>query len=308
MAALLGAGALVLDVVAGHADLDEAADQVAHVRVTAVAGVGVGDDERPVVILRRRGALPFAHLQPQVLLIAVGGQQGAHQHRGVVGHLAQRIAGEVGPGILGDGALGRGRPAAEVDALDAHPLHAHGLAGRVGAERRDALLRGEQLAQPVIERRRRLARHGVVGRNGAALLDDLAGRVQAGDPGKARTVEVSLRGRDVLLERCADLGVRFDDGHGFTLLFGTISLNVSLSRQMAVQSGVISPEPKLLSCRAPTFSGCLICRAGVVGVRRRCRHPALALQRFSSTKRHWDCGGVRPASRRRPRLNCPARH
>ena len=52
MAALLGARALVLDVVAGHAGLDEAANQVAHVRIAAVAGVGVGDDERPVVVGR----------------------------------------------------------------------------------------------------------------------------------------------------------------------------------------------------------------------------------------------------------------
>jgi hypothetical protein len=63
VAALLGARALVLDVVAGHAGLDEAADQVAHVRVAAVAGVGVGDDERPVVVGRRRGALRLAHAQ-----------------------------------------------------------------------------------------------------------------------------------------------------------------------------------------------------------------------------------------------------
>ena len=37
VAALLRAGLLVLDVIAGHADLDEAADQVAHVGVAAVA-------------------------------------------------------------------------------------------------------------------------------------------------------------------------------------------------------------------------------------------------------------------------------
>jgi hypothetical protein len=61
VAALLHAGLLVLDVVAGHADLDEAADEVAHVRVAAVAGVGVGDDERPEVDERRRGALLLAH-------------------------------------------------------------------------------------------------------------------------------------------------------------------------------------------------------------------------------------------------------
>ena len=44
--ALLGARPLVLDVVAGDARLDEAPDEVAHVRVAAVPGVGVGDDER----------------------------------------------------------------------------------------------------------------------------------------------------------------------------------------------------------------------------------------------------------------------
>ncbi len=165
-------------------------------RITAVAGVGVGDDERPVVVRRGRGALLVGHPQPQVLLVAVGGEQRAHQAGGLVGHLAQRIAGQVGPRILADGALGRRRPAAEVDALDAHPLHRHGLARRVGAEGRDALLLGEQLAQARVERRRGLARHGVVGRDGAALLDDLAGRVQADDPVEARTVEVPLRGGD----------------------------------------------------------------------------------------------------------------
>ena len=179
MAALLRTGALVLDVVTRHAGLDEAADQVAHVRIAAVAGVGVGDDERPEVVGRGRGALRVGHAQAQVLLIAVGGEQCAHQPRGLVGHLAQRIAGEIGSRILADGALGRRRPAAEVDALDAHPLHGHGLARRVGAERGDALALGEQLAQARIEGLRRLPRHGVVGRDRAALLCDLAGRIEA---------------------------------------------------------------------------------------------------------------------------------
>ena len=220
-------------------------------RVTAVAGVGIGDDERAEVIRRCRGALPLTHVQTQVLLIAVGGEQGAHQHRGVVGHLAQGIAGEVGPGIFGGGALGRGCPTAEVDPLDAHPLHAHGLPGRVGAECGDALFRGEQFAQPVVECRRRVARHGVVGGDGAALLYHLAGRVEASNSGEARAVEVSLRGGDVVFERCPDLGVRVDDGHGLTLLFSTIPLTESLSPGMTVQSGVKRPEPKLLSCRTP---------------------------------------------------------
>ncbi len=67
------------------------------------------------------------------------------------------------------------------------------------------LLLGEQLAQARVEGRRRLARHGVVGGDRAALLDDLAGRVEADDPVEARAVEVSLGGGDVLLERCLGL-------------------------------------------------------------------------------------------------------
>ena len=123
MAALLRAGALVLDMVSGHAGLDEAPNQVAHVRITAVAGVGVGDDERAVVVRRGRGALLVGHAQAQVLLIAVGGEQGPHQPGGLVRHLAQGIAGEVGSGIFADGPLGGRRPATEVDAFDAHPLY-----------------------------------------------------------------------------------------------------------------------------------------------------------------------------------------
>ena len=49
VAALLHARLLILDVIAGDADLDEAADEVAHVGVAAVTGVGVGDDEGPEV-------------------------------------------------------------------------------------------------------------------------------------------------------------------------------------------------------------------------------------------------------------------
>ena len=74
MTTLLRAGALVLDVVARHAGLDEAADQVAHVRVSAVAGVGVGDDERAEVDCRGRFPLLLTHTHAQVLLVAVGGQ------------------------------------------------------------------------------------------------------------------------------------------------------------------------------------------------------------------------------------------
>ena len=49
--ALLCARLLVLDVVAWDPDLDEAANQIPDVRVAAVAGVGVGDNEWPIVDL-----------------------------------------------------------------------------------------------------------------------------------------------------------------------------------------------------------------------------------------------------------------
>ncbi len=201
VAALLGARALVLDVVARNAGLDEAADQVAHVRIAAVAGVGVGDDERPEVVGRRRGALRLGHARAQVLLVAVGGEQGAHERRGLVGHLAERVAREIGSRVLARSALGRGRPAAEVDPLDPHPLHRHRLPRRVRAEGGDALALREELAQAVVERRGRLARHRVVVGDGAALLDHLARGVEADDPRESGAVEPLLGLGDFLLER-----------------------------------------------------------------------------------------------------------
>ena len=152
-----------------------------------MAGVGVGDDERPVVDRRRPLALLLAHPQAQVLLVAVGGQQRADQAGGLVGHLAERIAGQVGSRILADRALGRGRPPAEVDALDAHPLHGHRLPGRVRAEGGDALALGEQLAQPRVEGLGGLPRDDVVGGDGAALFCDLTCGIEAGDSVEARS-------------------------------------------------------------------------------------------------------------------------
>ncbi len=232
MSALLGAGALVLDVVSGHPGLDEPFDQVAYVRIAAVAGVGVGDDERPVVDRRCPFALFVAHPQPQVLLIAVGGQQGADQAGGLVGHLAQRIAGQVGPRVFADRALGGGCPPAEVNTLDAYPLHGHCLPGRVRAEGGDALALGEQLAQAGVESLRRLSRHDVIARDSAALLYDLACGVEASDAVEPRAVEVSLGGGCVFLEvivkvvlqRCACLGVRVNC-HDRSLLFQPNSPN-----------------------------------------------------------------------------------
>ena len=125
--ALLGAGLLVLDVVARDPDLNETADQIPDVRIATMSGVGVGNDERPVVDLGRGSTLRRAHAGPGEPLVPVRREQGAHYRRGLVGHLGERVAGQVGPRVLGHRAPGRGGPAAEVDALDAHPLQRHRL-------------------------------------------------------------------------------------------------------------------------------------------------------------------------------------
>ena len=71
MAALLGARTLVLDVVARNASFHEAANQVAHVWIATVAGVGVSDDEWPKIPSVRRGALRLSHSRTQILLVAI---------------------------------------------------------------------------------------------------------------------------------------------------------------------------------------------------------------------------------------------
>ena len=46
--------------------------------VATVAGIGVGDDEGAVVHLRGGRTLVLAHVGAVVLLVTVGGEQGAH--------------------------------------------------------------------------------------------------------------------------------------------------------------------------------------------------------------------------------------
>ena len=97
--------------------------------VTAVPGVGVGDDEGPEIDRRAGFPLLVGHAAAQEVLVAVCRQEGADQAGRLVRHLAQRVAREIGAGILRRRALGGRRPAAEIDALDAEPLHHDGLTG-----------------------------------------------------------------------------------------------------------------------------------------------------------------------------------
>ncbi len=88
VAAFLRSRLLVFDVVAGHADLDEAADEIADMSVSTVTGVGVGDDERPIVDGRCRLALFLGHPHAGEVLVLVGGEKCSHQSGGFVWHLA----------------------------------------------------------------------------------------------------------------------------------------------------------------------------------------------------------------------------
>ncbi len=200
MAALLRSRLLVFDVVAGYADLDEAADQIADMRVAAVTGVGVGDDERPKVDDRCCLALFFGHARACEVLVLVGGEKRAHQSGGLVWHLAERIAGQIGTGILGQRALGGRRPAAQVNAFHPNPLHHHRLARRIGTEGGDLLALFEELAQTRVELLRGLSRYGVVAGKRALLLGHLARGVETDDPVESGAREPFLRGRDLLVE------------------------------------------------------------------------------------------------------------
>src|SRR5690606_31140713 len=193
-------GLLVLDVVARNAGLDEPADEVAHVRVAAVTRVGVGDDEGPEVHLGRGLALGRVHPRASEALVLVGRQQGAHEAGGLVGHLAERVAGEVRARVLVARALGRRGPPAEVDALDAGPLHLHRLAGRVRAEARDRLALRELLPQQGVELLGRLTGDGVVLVARPPLLGHLARRVHPRDAGEALARHPLANPLDLVLE------------------------------------------------------------------------------------------------------------
>ena len=149
----------------------------------------------------RRGALRLSHPRTQILLVAIGREQGAHERRCFVGHLAERIAGEIGSRVLARSALGGGRPAAEVDRLDPHPLHRHRLPRRVRAKGGDALALREKFAQAIVKRCGRLTRYRVVVADGAALLDHLTRGIQANDPRESGAVEPLLGLVDFLFER-----------------------------------------------------------------------------------------------------------
>ena len=199
--ALLGTRLLVLDVVPRNTDFHEPTDQVPNVGITAVAGVGIGDDPGREVDLGSVRALVIGHVQAIETLVAVSGEKGAHDAGGLVGHLGERIAGEVRSGVFGDRALRRGGPPAEVDGLDAGALHRHGLARGVGTERRDPTPSGEERAQTGVEAVGRDARDRVIGRDGAALLGHLARAVKSKDAREPWPAHPGPEGLDLVVNR-----------------------------------------------------------------------------------------------------------
>src|SRR5262249_46493583 len=114
---------------------------------------------------------------------------------------------------------GRSGPAAKIDPLDTQSLHHDRLSGRVGAERGDALPLREQLAQAFVKGFCGHACHGVIVVDRAALLDDLAGRVEASDAGETQAVEPLLCFASFAFQRtCLCLLASHYNGH-FAPLF-----------------------------------------------------------------------------------------
>ena len=64
-------------------------------RVSAMAGVGVGDDERPEVDLRRRSPPSVVHLAAREMLVPVGRQEGADEIGLVMGLAVTMYGGDL---------------------------------------------------------------------------------------------------------------------------------------------------------------------------------------------------------------------
>ncbi len=88
VAAFFRARPLIFDMVARHADFDKTPDQVAHMGITAVTGIGVCYDEGTKVHLRCSLSLLLGHTGTQEALIAVSRQQCPHDGRRLIGYLA----------------------------------------------------------------------------------------------------------------------------------------------------------------------------------------------------------------------------
>src|SRR5208282_1265797 len=200
VAAFLRSRLLVFDVVARHTDLDKAADEIAHMRVPTVPCIGVGDDERSKVDDRCRRALFFGHARAREVLVLVGGEKCAHQSRGLIWNLAERITGQIRPRILCQRPLGGRRPAAQVNTFHPNPLHHYRLARRIGTEGSDLPALVEKFAQPRVELLRCLSRYGVVAGNRTLLLGHLARGIETDNPVEPGAREPFPRGRRLLIE------------------------------------------------------------------------------------------------------------
>ena len=111
MATFFNTRLLILNVITGNAGFNKAADQITHMGVATMAGIGVGNDEGAVIDLGNLFLLFITHAQAQKILIAICRQQCPHQWRGFIGNLTQRITGKVRSGIFLFGAFGGSCPA-----------------------------------------------------------------------------------------------------------------------------------------------------------------------------------------------------
>lgn len=118
MAALLGAGHLVLDVDTRSALLDKHLGELHDGGQAAVTRVGVGNDRAQVVDVRRVLALLGRHARASLALLAVVEELGHEQVLDLVGHRVGRVVGQVGTGLVGRRRRRRRLPARDVDRVE----------------------------------------------------------------------------------------------------------------------------------------------------------------------------------------------
>jgi len=127
VAALLGAGLLVLEVDARGAGLDEELDELHNGAEATVAGVAVGDDGDEVVDLRWCSLAGEDGRGAFLILPAVVVELGAHELITLPGHCVHGIIRKVRPGLVGAARRARALPPADVDAaqMGCHLYHLH---------------------------------------------------------------------------------------------------------------------------------------------------------------------------------------
>eukprot|EP00123_Amoebidium_parasiticum_P010021 comp19842_c0_seq1/m.23907 comp19842_c0_seq1/g.23907 ORF comp19842_c0_seq1/g.23907 comp19842_c0_seq1/m.23907 type:complete len:574 (+) comp19842_c0_seq1:210-1931(+) len=134
VAALLGAGSLILQMDTSSAVLDEHLGQLHDGSQTTVAGVGIGNNGAQVILEGSAQALLHGHLGPGSALAAIMEHLSLEQVVDLLGHGVHGVVGKIGAGLVGGRGSGRALPTGHVDRVEVLG-HLHHLDGVQSTER-----------------------------------------------------------------------------------------------------------------------------------------------------------------------------